>query len=187
MLSHLRAAVFLDRDGVLNVPIIRDGKSFPPATVKEFKLYEDVAQGCADLSAAGFTLIVATNQPDVGRKTQTQEVVEEMHALLLKAVPQITHIEVCYHAGEKHPWDEHCHCRKPKPGMLQAAAEKLNIDLTASFMIGDRWRDIDCGHAANCQTIFIDRNYHEELKRQPSFRVRDFRQAVQIILETKIL
>ncbi len=75
-----RAAVFLDRDGVLNRPVIRNGRPHPPASLEQFELYEDVADGCARLKAAGFLLVVITNQPDVGRGLQRRETVEAMHA-----------------------------------------------------------------------------------------------------------
>ena len=176
-----RPAVFLDRDGVLNHSVVRDGRPFPPATVAEFTLYEDAAAGCARLHDAGYVLVVVTNQPDVGRGTQSRDAVEAMHAKLLAAVPQIARIEVCYHAGTEH--GEPCTCRKPQPGMLVRAAEALTLDLPQSWMVGDRWRDVDCGHAAGCRTVFIDRGYDEQLRQAPDFRVRSFAGAVESILQ----
>lgn len=176
----LRPAVFLDRDGTLNAPIIRDGKPYPPATVAEFRLLDGVASGCAQLKAAGFALVVATNQPDVGRGTQSQAVVEAMHAHLLRLVPQIDLIQVCYHGGTDH--GQPCDCRKPKPAMLLDAARRLGLDQERSWMIGDRWRDIDCGHAAGCRTIFLDWGYFEQLRARPNFTVKSFPEAVGIIL-----
>src|SRR5688500_8152644 len=92
----LRPAVFLDRDGTLNVQVIRDGKPYPPQTVEEFRLFPDAAASCARLAAAGFVLVVATNQPDVGRGTQSQTIVEAMHAKLQQLIPDIVRVEVCY-------------------------------------------------------------------------------------------
>src|SRR4051794_23667312 len=106
-------AVFLDRDGVLNAAMVRDGKPYPPAHVGEFVLLEGVREACADLRAAGFLLIVATNQPDVGRGTQSRAAVEEMHAYLRREVP-LHGIEVCYDPGGGVPSPD----RKPAPGML---------------------------------------------------------------------
>src|SRR3954467_5249282 len=97
-----RLAVFFDRDGVLNRPVIRDGLPFPPATLEEFELYAEVAEGCAQLKQAGFFLVVVTNQPDVGRGTQSRESVEAMHGKLRGAVPSLDAIEICYHAGARH-------------------------------------------------------------------------------------
>src|SRR6266853_3102877 len=131
-------AVFLDRDGVINRAVVRDGKPYPPQSVAEFELLPDVAEACAQLKRAGFLLVVATNQPDVGRGTQRREEVEAMHAAMCAALP-IDRVEVCYDPGQGQPSE----FRKPAPGMLLRAAREMDIDLPASFMIGDRWRDID--------------------------------------------
>ena len=172
-------AVFLDRDGVLNRPVVREGKPYPPASVEEFELYPEVLEACRQLKEAGFVLIVATNQPDVGRGTQRREVVEAMHDKLRAALP-IDRIEVCYDAGGPGASSEF---RKPKPGMLLRAAREMSIDLARSFMVGDRWRDIDCGRAAGCVTVFIDRGYAEKLREQPHFQVGNLAEAASIMLE----
>lgn len=139
-----RPAVFLDRDGTLNRQVIRDGRPYPPAKLEEFVLFPDVAEACARLADAGYALVVATNQPDVGRGTQEQSVVEAMHARLRAWVPQIERVEVCYAPGldRSAPLDRR---RKPEPGMVLDAAAALGLDLGNSWMVGDRWRDIDCG------------------------------------------
>lgn len=160
----LQAAVFLDRDGVINAPVVRDGKPYPPDTLAEFVLLEGVREACALLKQAGFLLVVVTNQPDVGRGTQTRAAVDEMHAALCAALP-IDRFEVCCDAQDSTDSNR----RKPKPGMLLDAAAALAIDLTRSFMVGDRWRDVDCGNAAGCATIFIDYGYDEQLRQQPDW------------------
>lgn len=177
-------AVFLDRDGVLNRPVIRDGRPFPPANLDEFQLYPDVAEGCQRLTNAGFLLVVVTNQPDVGRGTQSRESVEAMHAKLRADLPALDGIEVCFHAGTSQ--GEPCDCRKPKPGMLLRAAATHGIDLKRSFLIGDRWRDVDCAHAAGCRAVFIDYGYREQLSENPEFTVTTFREAVAIILQNHL-
>jgi D-glycero-D-manno-heptose 1,7-bisphosphate phosphatase len=174
-----RRAVFLDRDGTLNAPVVRDRKPYPPATAAEFQLLPGVAEGCRQLYAAGYVLVVATNQPDVGRGTQTQEAVEAMHTRLCQLVPEITRIEVCYDSGRGGIVSSH---RKPAPGMLLDAAAALALDLGRSWLIGDRWRDIDSGALAGCRTIFIDWGYDEKLKTPPDFTVRSFAEAAGIIL-----
>jgi D-glycero-D-manno-heptose 1,7-bisphosphate phosphatase len=174
-------AVFLDRDGVLNRPVIRDGLPFPPANLVEFQLYPGVAEGCQRLKNAGFLLIVVTNQPDVGRGTQSRDSVEAMHAKLRAELPALDGIEVCLHAGSSS--GDPCDCRKPKPGMLLRAAATHDIDLRRSFLIGDRWRDIDCAHAAGCRAVFIDHGYREQLRENPEFTVATFREAVTTILK----
>lgn len=176
----LRPAVFLDRDGTLNAPVVRDGKPYPPASLAEFRLLDGVAENCARLHAAGYALVVATNQPDVGRGTQTQAAVEAIHTHLRQLIPQLDLIQVCYHGGTDH--GQPCDCRKPKPRMLLDAARQLDLDLTRSWMIGDRWRDIDCGAAAGVRTIFLDWGYREELRTPPHHTVRSFAAAAGIIL-----
>jgi D-glycero-D-manno-heptose 1,7-bisphosphate phosphatase len=147
-------AVFLDRDGVLNRAVIRDGRPYPPATLEVFEILPGVPEAVRRLHDAGFLLIGATNQPDVARGTQRREVVEAMNARLL-AETAITAILVCYEDGED------CPRRKPNPGLLLEAAETYAIDLAASFMVGDRWRDVEAGRRAGCRTIFLDRGYAE--------------------------
>jgi D-glycero-D-manno-heptose 1,7-bisphosphate phosphatase len=179
-----RRAVFLDRDGVINKPVIREGRPHPPAEVRDFELYEDVSAGCAQLEAAGYLLVVVTNQPDVARGTQTRSAVDAIHRKMLDALPQIARVEVCWHAGAA--WEDPCGCRKPRPGMVLRAAKSLNIDLSQSFLIGDRWRDVDCGHDAGCRTVFIDRNYSEALQQPPDWSVHSFGQAVEVILRANV-
>jgi len=174
-----RPAVFLDRDGTLNRQVVRDGRPYPPDRLEDFTLYPDVPGACAALAAAGFALIVATNQPDVGRGTQGREVVEAMHARLRAAVPQLARIEVCYAAGGETPPDPR---RKPEPGMLLDAAAALGLDLGRSWMIGDRWRDIDCGRRAGVRTVFIDRGYAEALRATPDFTAASFAEAAALVL-----
>lgn len=180
-----RPAIFLDRDGTLNVQVIRSGKPYPPQTVDEFRLFSDAAAGCAALAAAGYVLVVATNQPDVGRGTQSQAVVEAMHAKLQSLIPEIARVEACYAPGKDHsphlPADPR---RKPAPGMLLDAARELGLDLARSWMVGDRWRDIDCGRRAGVRTVFIDFGYAEELRSPPDFTVKNFADAAGVILRS---
>ncbi len=174
--AALRRAVFLDRDGTLTRAIVREGKPYPPARPADLQLVDDAVVACQQLKAAGFLLVLATNQPDVGRGTQRREIVEEMHAQLMREVP-LDRIEVSYDSG-----DVPSEFRKPAPGMLLRAARELGIDLTRSFMVGDRWRDIDCGHAAGCRTVLIDCDYREELRQPPDFRVKTLHEAANVIL-----
>jgi D-glycero-D-manno-heptose 1,7-bisphosphate phosphatase len=172
-------AVFLDRDGVINRPIIVDGKPYPPRTVADFEILPGVDRACSDLRRAGYVLIVVTNQPDVGRGILKKEMVEAIHQTMMEYLP-IDRIEVCYHAGTE--FGEECGCRKPKPGMLVNAAAALDIDLSRSFMVGDRWRDIDCGKRAGCRTVFIDWGYNEELREKPDFTGTNLTEGAHWIL-----
>lgn len=152
----VRRAVFLDRDGVLTTPEFRDGRSFAPVRLEDFRLYPEAADAVERLRTAGFLVIVATNQPDVTTGKLAPETLAAMHAHLRKAMP-IDDIEVSY-ATRAAP-DRR---RKPAPGMLLDAAEKWDIDLTASYMVGDRASDVECGRAAGCRTVFIDLGYAAE-------------------------
>ncbi len=176
--SSLSKAVFLDRDGVINRALVRDGKPYPPTTLAEFQLLPGVVEACAKLKAAGFLLIVATNQPDVGRGTLPQAALDAIHAEMLRRLP-IDRVEVCTHPGKS---SSDCDCRKPKPGMLLRAARDLGLDLPQSWMVGDRWRDIDCGSAAGVKTIFIDYGYDETLRMKPDFTVKNLLEAAVVIL-----
>ena len=148
-------AVFLDRDGVLNLFFLRNGTPCPPTILDELEIYPDAASALLRLKQAGFLLIVVTNQPDIARGTQTRQLVDQINAALSAALP-IDEFIVCPHDGP-----DQCTCRKPKPGMVLDAANRHQIDLSSSFLIGDRWRDIDCGANAGVRTILIDRNYQE--------------------------
>ena len=175
-----RRAVFLDRDGVINHAVVRNGKPHPPLSPTDFRLYDDVVDGCARLKTASFLLVLITNQPDVGRGTQSREAVEAMHLKLKSALPSLDRIEICYHGGER--YGQPCDCRKPRPGLILRAAAELNIDLKESYVIGDRWRDIDCARAAGCRAIFIERGYKEKLRQTADVTVANFKEAVNAVL-----
>jgi D-glycero-D-manno-heptose 1,7-bisphosphate phosphatase len=170
------AAVFLDRDGVLNRAIVRDGKPYPPASVDELEIVLDAACALARLRAAGYLLIVVTNQPDVGRGTTKLAVVEGINDRLRASLP-LDAVAMCTHDNV-----DQCTCRKPKPGLLLQAAEKFGIDLSKSYMIGDRWRDIDAGKAAGCRTALIGDGYAEGLKSRPDTTVGTLTEAADWIL-----
>lgn len=172
----MRKAVFLDRDGVLNRAIVRNGKPYPPATVEEFEILPGVAEALQALNRAGFLLIVATNQPDVASGKQRREVVEAMHRKLRKELP-LDDIKACYALDT--PASA---CYKPKPGMLLEASQEWNIDLARSYMVGDRWRDVGAGRRAGCFTIFIDRGYDEPMTETPDAVCADLPQAAAFIL-----
>ena len=172
--------VFLDRDGVLNKSIVRGGKPYPPNSAEELEVYPDVPGGCERLKQAGFLLVTVTNQPDVGRGKQTRVAVEAINQKLSEIIGVLDRFEVCFHAGAD--YGEPCDCRKPAAGMVYRAAGALKIDLASSFMIGDRWQDVDCAHAAGCRAIFIDHGYAEPLRQKPDITVKTFGEAVEAVL-----
>jgi len=150
-------AVFLDRDGVLNHAVLRDGKPHPPEDAAAMTIVAGAADALLRLRERDFRLIVVTNQPDVARGTQRRDVVEAMNDKLRAALP-VDEVLVCWHDGDD------CDCRKPKPGALLDAARRHGIDLGQSFLVGDRWRDIEAGQRAGVRCLFIDHGYEE---RQP--------------------
>lgn len=174
-----RKAIFLDADGVLNTAPIRDGKPVSPRTVGELIIPAEVKPALMQLKAAGFLLICATNKPDIERGFMTQSDVDAIYNRLRHEL-SLDDIFICY--SEKND------CYKPKPGLLLEAAKKYNIDLSASYMIGDRWRDVGAGQNAGCTTIWIDRNYQEQKPNPPAnFTVHSLTEATRWILEENIL
>jgi D-glycero-D-manno-heptose 1,7-bisphosphate phosphatase len=178
--SPKNRCVFLDRDGVLNKSIVRGGKPYPPNSAEELEVYPDVPLGCLRLKQAGFLLVTVTNQPDVGRGKQTRVAVEAINRKISDIIRVLDRFEVCFHGGAD--YGEPCDCRKPAAGMLYRAAAALEIDLASSFMIGDRWQDVDCAHAAGCRAIFIDHGYAEALRQKPDVTVKTFGEAVEAVL-----
>jgi D-glycero-D-manno-heptose 1,7-bisphosphate phosphatase len=170
------SAVFLDRDGVINANIVRDGKPVAPVSLDQFQLLPGVVEAARRLKAAGYLLIVVTNQPDVANGLTPKATVEAMHAEIRRQMP-VDDIKVCYHREA-----DHCQCRKPKPGMLLEAASNYGADLASSFMVGDRWRDTAAGRAAGCLTIFVDYGYEQDGPNTPDMVARSLPDAVTQIL-----
>ncbi len=170
-------AVFLDRDGVINRAVVRDGKPYPPGSVEELEILPGVAEGLQKLKERGFRLIVTTNQPDVARGTQTRRQVQAIHAALKSALP-IDEFMVCWHDDR-----DGCDCRKPKPGLLLQPMVREALKAADCFMVGDRWRDIEAGRRAACRTVFIDYGYREKQPDPPADKtVASTREALDWIL-----
>jgi D-glycero-D-manno-heptose 1,7-bisphosphate phosphatase len=171
-----RRAVFLDRDGVLAESLVRSGKPSAARSLTEFRVVPQAAEAIRALRGHGFLTIVVTNQPDVARGITPLTDVEAMHTLLREQL-NVDDIKVCFHDD-----DDNCSCRKPKPGMLLEAAASYGIDLTASYLIGDRWRDIVAGRAAGCFTLLIDHGLREEREARSDETVSTLADAVGVIL-----
>jgi D-glycero-D-manno-heptose 1,7-bisphosphate phosphatase len=169
-------AVFLDRDGVLNEAIMRDGHPCSPTTIEEMTIVADAAPTLCALRDRGFRLVVVTNQPDIARRKISREQVERMNEYLRSVLP-LDAIEVCEHDDV-----DECECRKPKPGMLIRAAERDGIVLHQSFMVGDRWRDVEAGRRARCRTVLVGDGYAEGLKLPPDITVGSLSEAGSWIL-----
>lgn len=172
-----RRAVFLDRDGVINRALVRNGKPYPPASLAELDVLPGVGQALQDLHQAGYLLIVVTNQPDVARGTTSRETVESINGQLAARLP-ITEFRTCFHDS-----GDGCDCRKPRPGALLSAAREHDIDLAASYMVGDRWRDTEAGARAGCKTFFVDYAYDEKQPDAFDYRVGSLAEAARIILK----
>jgi transaldolase len=173
-----RSAVFLDRDGVLNRASIRDGTPHPPGSVAELEILPDVPEALDALRARGYSLIVVTNQPDVARGTVSRQTVVDINSHLQGKL-KLDAVLTCFHDNA-----DNCDCRKPKPGLLFRAAQDLGIDLSSSFMVGDRALDVEAGRRAGCRTFFVDCNYTEAPPSRCDFRVSSLIEAANIILTT---
>ena len=175
-----RAAVFLDRDGVLNEVELRGGTPYPPAGVEQLRLLPGVVEACYRLRLLGFALVVVTNQPDIARGKQTRDEVDRMHDVLRARLP-LDEIVVCAHDDV-----DDCPCRKPRPGMILDAATRLDLDLGESVCIGDRWRDVEAGKRAGVMAIFVDRGYGERRPTNADAVVASLPDAVEVIESQRV-
>jgi len=173
----MRRGVFLDRDGTINRAFLRDGKSYPPASLDEFELLPDAVTAIHRLHDAGLMTVVVTNQPDVATGKQSRAVVDSMNERLAALVP-IDTVRACFHVEA-----DGCDCRKPKPGLLLEAAREFDIDLKCSYMVGDRWRDIAAGQAAGCFSILLDGGPDEGVAAAPDAVAGSLLAATDIILD----
>lgn len=175
-------ALFLDRDGVINRSLVQNGKPFAPTLYSEFEFLPGVQHALSLSRAAGFMNIIITNQPDIS----TGKIkIEQFNLIQERCISQLSidDIKLCPHVQT-----DGCDCRKPLPGMIFSAAREYSIDISKSYMIGDRWRDIECGQAAGCKTnFFIDYGYDEKKPQHPYIKVKNLDEAVQIILKETTL
>ena len=175
----MNKAVFLDRDGVINKPIIIDGKSYAPRLLKDFKIFPRVKSDVKKLRNNGFKVFVISNQPDIGNKLIKKKTLIEMHKLLKAKVP-VNKIYFCPHTKI-----DRCKCRKPKPGMIIKASNESKIYLKESYVVGDRKTDIDAGLKVGCKTIFVNHNYDEKKPTKQEKTVKSLNAAVKYILKRK--
>jgi D-glycero-D-manno-heptose 1,7-bisphosphate phosphatase len=173
-----RPAVFLDRDGVLNAAVVRDGRPHPPASEADVVVLDGVPEACRRLSGAGLKLICITNQPDIARGTQDPAVVAAINRRLAERLG-LDEVVVCPHDDA-----DDCACRKPRPGMILAAAARHDVDLARSVTVGDRWRDVEAGRSAGTRTVFIDQHYDERRPEHADLTVGDLKESVPWILRT---
>tara|TARA_Y100000741_G_scaffold362569_1_gene348606 strand:+ start:242 stop:787 length:546 start_codon:yes stop_codon:yes gene_type:complete len=167
--------VFLDRDGVINKPYIKNGKSFAPTKFNEFSIYPEAKESVRILHSLDFKVIVITNQPDIARGLILDSDISKMNSKMFNDL-NIDDIFICPHSEE-----DNCNCRKPKPGMILEAKKKYKIDLNSSFLIGDRFTDIQAAKNTGCKSIFIDRNYNEKKPIFQEANVKNILSAVNFI------
>jgi D-glycero-D-manno-heptose 1,7-bisphosphate phosphatase len=175
----MKRAVFLDRDGVLNRAVLVDGAPKPPTSIAEVEILDGVCEAIQILKRNEFLPVVVTNQPDVARGLASKNQTNAINSFIGKCV-SIEFFYTCFHDES-----DFCVCRKPLPGLIHLAAVDLNIDVTTSFLVGDRWRDIEAAQAAGCRSFFIDYSYPEKTPSLPFTRVLSLLQAVQIIVGGK--
>jgi D-glycero-D-manno-heptose 1,7-bisphosphate phosphatase len=171
----VRPAIFLDRDGVINRALVRNNKPFSPMSVDQVEVLPGVPEALARLRAAGYALVVVTNQPDVARGKQTEAGVKAIHDHLATLVA-VDEFRVCFHDDA-----DGCVCRKPKPGLLTAAPAYA---LERSIIVGDRWRDIEAGRRAGCRAaVFVDYGYDDPTPVDADRRVGSLAEAADWIVK----
>jgi D-glycero-D-manno-heptose 1,7-bisphosphate phosphatase len=175
--SALNAAVFLDRDGVLTEAKVLDGVPQSPRLASELAILPEAGPACRALAEAGLRLVCVTNQPEIARKNLDPAELAVMNEILQRELG-LDEVVVCPHDDP-----DGCDCRKPLPGMILDSAARLQIDLAASFTVGDRWRDVDAGKAAGTRTVFINRGYDEALGEEPDVTVGGVQEASEWIIE----
>jgi D-glycero-D-manno-heptose 1,7-bisphosphate phosphatase len=151
-----RPAVFFDRDGVVNRPRLEGNWAHAPLRYADFEIFEGVKEAFLRARSMGFRTFIVTNQPEVAYGNLPLAELNRMHDLVKRELA-VDEIFYCPHENK-----DQCTCRKPKPGMLHQAAEKYGIEICASYLIGDTWKDIEAGSSAGCYTILLQRSYSGE-------------------------
>ncbi len=175
----VRKAVFLDRDGVINRSLIVNGKPKAPINYKDFIFLPNSKKSINLLIKNNYLVFVVTNQPDIGNKKILISEINLMHDKIMQQT-KIEKIFMCPHSQKKN-----CDCRKPKIKFLLFAKKNYNLDLSKSFVVGDRFTDIQMGINSGCRTIFINRSYKEEYPKNRDYEVKNILQAAQIIISKK--
>jgi len=168
-------AIFLDRDGVLNKAPIINGIPQSPKEIDDVKIISKTYSALKKLKLMGFCLVIITNQPDFRRGTTSKTKLQTLNNHIGK-LTKIQNIYTCFHDDL-----DNCLCRKPKPGLILMAANDLNIKLSESYLIGDRWKDIEAAQNAGVQGFFIDYKYKERQPELPYIAVDSLYHAATYI------
>ncbi len=145
----MKKAVFIERDGILNEVKADTKHQIAPLTFEEFKINKAAEPALRKLKAAGFVLIVTTNQPGLSRGHQSRRELDRMHEIIKRCFP-IDDIAVC-----PHDESDHCPCRKPRPGLLIEAAFKWGLNLDHSYVVSDKWQDAEASRTAGCTSLIL--------------------------------
>jgi D-glycero-D-manno-heptose 1,7-bisphosphate phosphatase len=184
-----RKAVFLDRDGVLNVDL---GYTYKPA---DLRLVDGAIEGLKDLIELGYALVVITNQSGVARGMFDLDHVHAFHAALLatiqKEIPgfKFDAIMICPHhpEGKVAQYSVACECRKPGTKLVTDAAQKLNLDLKNSWLIGDKDSDVDCAINAGMKGIQVTKGGKQYKQTKKAFAITDTLREAAIIIKNHSL
>jgi len=168
-------AIFIDRDGVINRVIMRDGKPSSPWKLEEFEILPDVKECLKAFKKMGFLNIIFTSQPDISRGSLKMEELKKMHKVISETL-LVDEIKFCPHDDK-----DNCSCRKPKPGLILDAVKKWSIDLDKSYVVGDSWKDIGAGKSAGCKTFLLRREYNKNYQKDYDFEISNLKQMVEII------
>lgn len=183
-----KKAVFFDRDGIIVKPVNNEA----PTTPNQLEIIADIVPVIYYVRKLNYLLIIVSNQPDItlgliNEKTK-RELEKKFEGLLKEKGVVIDKIYYCHHypRGKNSKYVKNCRCRKPKPGMLLKAAKRFNIDLSRSFMVGDRASDIKAGFLAGTKTILFDPGNLQVdylLKEQvtPDYKIKNLKKIIQII------
>lgn len=175
----MRKAFFLDRDGVINKSQLISGNPTPPRTLKEIEILEGVVDAIELLKIHHFVPVVVSNQPDVARGRTTIEQVEWLNTFIGMRT-NIHYFYTCFHDDK-----DQCSCRKPLTGLIDRAVIELNLNIAESFLVGDRWKDIEAGQRLGCSCFFVDYSYPERRPNPPFTPVSSLLEAVEIVTGVK--
>ena len=190
-IEKMNRAVFLDRDGIINPPVLnpKTNEYEAPFNKDDFKLFPEVRESLKELQKLNYKLFLISNQPDYAKGKTTLEnlrsVHDTMHSILIKNNIFFTEYYYCYHHpnGIVPEYSHKCECRKPGNLFLKQAKSKYSLDFLNSWIIGDSDVDIFCGQSASIRTIMvkIKESAHRVGKSNPDFIVNNLKEAIEII------
>lgn len=166
--------MFLDRDGVINALVARDGRMLSPRLLEDFKIIPGVRRAIEKLKWMGFEVVVVTNQPDISRGYLDPSLLHKMNLKVLEL--GVNEVIVCVHSDE-----DNCECRKPKPGMLEQYIKSSENKYSSIWMIGDQETDVTAGSLVHAITILISSENQLNVETNARYVVTNLELAVEII------